>query len=1481
MKTENNKLGKVNSAIAFIVFLLMSFSSIGQCDLACNGAVQVSLDNDCSVEITVDMVFEGTPTVGCVYTVTLEDAQGNPVMDALGNPVVTAANIGQTLSASISDGNGNSCWGTITVEDKLAPSWNCPDDVVVLCYDDIDPYTETFMANNFLVDNCENAIVTKISDNLADIDCNAPMNCNMSYASTLGLPWAGTTLDAANPSCTAVTDLIGDVGVVHKVVNVTIGDGEAGNYYFSPGLSCSYVMALYPNGGYDNANPCNTSNLLAFGYNIAGGSSVTMNALLDENTEYDIVLWTTDQVCMDAMPSAVNQTCTGISARRTICYVAVDASGNTSPQCCYDIVYARINLYDAAGDLNVDFPADVNLNCSNTGVPGSLSDWDGRLDSDDVPLDGVPEITLGSFPIFPNLSYCELNATYTDIELDLCGAEYKIIREWTVLDWCTGEIVKHNQIIKVEQDPLNVTTEFGNYDDDTEPYTCTGCFTLPDVSANHGQIANATGSGLIVGGICSGTDWTYEVYYLDSGQNPGDTNNDGSINSADCPDSFPGIFTKVGGTYTKNQKAEVCNLQYGCNWVKYVITTECGEVNEITVEVFMFDNTPPNPVCDQHTVVTVGPNGWAVANAESFDDGSFDFCSDVTFGVRRVDGACNNTADLTPLSTTYGGNTYYTSEKFCCSDIGSAVNVELIVIDESGNWNVCNVEAIVQDITQPTFVCPPTTVVQNLPCGTGPLATTAPTFTGSICVNDYVVTMDDDSDPYDVEDCGDYKVDRTWRVRLGSATGTIVRTCNVTIEVRNTTIFNGNTGINWPDDITDNNGCMASSTDPSTTGNPVYNGGNCSLLAHTYTDQVFPFVDNSCFKILRTWTVIDWCQYNTATPQGPGIWQHVQVIKINDTTAPNPIAEDQTIDILNKQAAPNGCRMMGGVSVNGNDNCGDLTYSYSISPYPGFTATGGPSTNNSVEGIWNEGTYVVTWTVEDACGNTGTTTQNVFVEDKIAPTPYCIGSITTVLMESTGEIDIWASDFDLGTTDNCDTDITATFGNGQTSITFDCSHLGVQTLQVYFTDDAGNSDFCTVEIDIQDNLNACGTNPRIAGDVYTEMNEKIEDAEVMLHQMSDETFAFDMTNYGSYMFDPIQMNSDYEISASKDVDYMNGVSTLDLVIMQKHILNIQKLNSAYKVMAADVNNSGNISAIDLVELRKLILGIYLELPSNDSWRFVDATQSFADLNDPWPFVEVIHLDNVNSSMMSNDFIAVKIGDVNNTAAANFDSQVTENRSSTKLQLVALSQTEDNVETIQITADNFEDILGMQTTFEIANKELESVEAGALAVTTANFNTAVKNKLAFSWNTTDALSISKDEVLFTLVLRAKTNNTYNASLLTISSDITNTEAYNKDLEVMEINLRNGSNDAENPFEVYQNTPNPFSDNTSISFNLPERASVTLSFFDITGKVINEWTKEYNTGMNTVEITPSELNAKGVIYYRIDTGSHTATKKMISL
>src|SRR5690606_35600063 len=89
--------------------------------VACNDAIQVSMDENCEALITPDMVLEGT--YGCFdnYRLELRTSSGGVVS----NPIPSFY-IGKTVIARVTHiPSGNSCWGEIHVEDKFAPSFDC------------------------------------------------------------------------------------------------------------------------------------------------------------------------------------------------------------------------------------------------------------------------------------------------------------------------------------------------------------------------------------------------------------------------------------------------------------------------------------------------------------------------------------------------------------------------------------------------------------------------------------------------------------------------------------------------------------------------------------------------------------------------------------------------------------------------------------------------------------------------------------------------------------------------------------------------------------------------------------------------------------------------------------------------------------------------------------------------------------------------------------------------------------------------------------------------------------------------------------------------------------------------------------------------------------------------------------------------------------------------------------------------------------
>jgi len=132
-------------------------------------------------------------------------------------------------------------------------------------------------------------------------------------------------------------------------------------------------------------------------------------------------------------------------------------------------------------------------------------------------------------------------------------------------------------------------------------------------------------------------------------------------------------------------------------------------------------------------------------------------------------------------------------------------------------------------------------------------------------------------------------------------------------------------------------------------------------------------------------------------------------------------------------------------------------------------------------------------------------------------------------------------------------------------------------------------------------------------------------------------------------FDLEDLEYPITVTPSKDNDHLNGVSTLDLVLIMRHILGVDVLDSPYKMVAADLSNDGKITLLDLIIARRLILSIIPSIPNNTSWRFIPASYQFASPTNPWgsEIPEYNYMLEIPVSRF--DYIAIKVGDVNGNA----------------------------------------------------------------------------------------------------------------------------------------------------------------------------------------------------------------------------------------
>ncbi len=103
--------------------------------------------------------------------------------------------------------------------------------------------------------------------------------------------------------------------------------------------------------------------------------------------------------------------------------------------------------------------------------------------------------------------------------------------------------------------------------------------------------------------------------------------------------------------------------------------------------------------------------------------------------------------------------------------------------------------------------------------------------------------------------------------------------------------------------------------------------------------------------------------------------------------------------------------------------------------------------------------------------------------------------------------------------------------------------------------------------------------------------------------------------------------------------------------MRRHILGIGALVSPYKILAAaECNAAGDtqVSTADILLTRQLILGQSTSYPTSRLWQFIPSDYVFPDVTNPFPFPTTRTYTNITTNQTGQDFIGIKLGDVNNS-----------------------------------------------------------------------------------------------------------------------------------------------------------------------------------------------------------------------------------------
>ncbi len=1407
--------------------------------VSCIGDLQISIGQDGEIEINPGMILS--------INFACENLDVN-ILDSIGNDfgnIATCDMIGKELIVMVSEpSTGNSCWARLRIEDKIPPVVTCPDPLNLSCEDDPDPGVDqirrfeispgtilgpdagTVTNIPIQVPDLGNLMVTGVNVYM-DIDMDNPLDYVFPGGVTLTSP-QGTVYDIypfnLNPNCQL---LFGMTGVDHG---------------FDDGAATAFAVCQ----DFQSQN-----DFIPIGANID-------NTFNGENEEGAWVWTITDQ--FDLQSGVVNRlvielemanslelprvfdNCdydlefVDINDTRNVCgigqltrlWTATDAGGNTST--CEQII-----SFTKQDNLTISWPPDYTVECF--------------VDPTDLDPEDLPRPF--DFPTYGSENCTQVAVSHVDQEFDICSPySYTIRRTWTVLDWCDPNFEEtQDQIIKVED---VIAPEIVCPDDLVLTLRHNDCFTnvsLPQVVATD----NCDGNPVVTRELLDENDIV-----------------------------IPTIGVPVG--------------EYRG---RYIAEDACGNTDTCYISVSITDPVAPVAICFANLVVSLTSDGWAYVCADQIDNGSNDNCTDVGLQIRRED----------EDNWRFYDNMIRQNNcvRVACRDIGELEVILRVWDDADGNgsfgpiadtngdnridenditgdnYSECTTVLTIEDKLPPVLTCPPDVTISCLD-DYQDLEITGEAEADGNCSNVDATYID----ILPAHLCPGSTIRRQWSVekRLEGHDGELNtpddivfnKTCEQLITLEDTTPIRI---VKLPLDLT-----LSCSSNPSVAVQDLerYNyyddylntptipeddtlvvfdqphvEYDCEHVAINYTDKEFVLCENST-KIKRLWTIIDWCDPNFS-------YIHEQIIFIDDDEAP----------VINVTVSTDGitesglCEAWVNFQISAFDNCSPNVQIRHNSRY--VTDLRDPS------GYYPKGSHSINFTVIDGCGNVSTELVDFVVQDNRNPQASCKFGLA-INLKPDGLAHMAAELLDAGSNDNCTDEENLNFyiqlldANGDPAgpmleeYVFDCGHLGANDVILIVEDADGNRSTCQTVILVEDNNDICSQTATFAGTITTEHGVEINLVETIINGQS-----MGMSN-GSYSIADYPSSRENYIELYRNDDHRNGISTLDLIEIRKHILGLDSLDSAYEMLAADVDMSESIGVLDILYIRQIILREIQEFPDVNSWHFVPQSHIFQNAMNPW-LTEIPYelVTSVGVDQLDANFIGYKMGDVNNSAEPSLNASSNRTDGSEKEMFTIEGEIDESKDIIRVNlGEQLAQFEGYQMAlvFDDYYFVLEQIEGWS----NADFNVNLIEEGVILVSKIDEGDSDENE-LSLIFRRVKGDIAFN---LEIAEEWMIPEAYlvNGDKRSLELKLYNG-----NQMELLGNTPNPFGDESSINFVISEDDKVTLSVFNALGKLVYSKDKFLKKGYNSWLIDAQELGEAGLYYYQVEVGQHKLRSKFTLL
>ena len=400
----------------------------------------------------------------------------------------------------------------------------------------------------------------------------------------------------------------------------------------------------------------------------------------------------------------------------------------------------------------------------------------------------------------------------------------------------------------------------------------------------------------------------------------------------------------------------------------------------------------------------------------------------------------------------------------------------------------------------------------------------------------------------------------------------------------------------------------------------------------------------------------------------------------------------------------------------------------------------------------------------------------------------------------------------------------------------------------------------------------------IRGEVKRSDGALVQQVDLTL-DMGGATSSAQVDPQGEYDFGPQLACELNQLTANRNNDPNNGVSTFDIILFQKHLLNVEFLDSPYKIIAGDIDDNGNLSTLDLIRMRRLILGIDTAFAFVPSWRFVPASYEFQDplypLDEDWP--ETIEFSSLDVLDFVKGFVAVKMGDANYSATTEFNNEETVAPRTRPLQLLVSDRqvkAGDRL-SIPIRFQSQQELIGYQFALELSGLSIENIRTSA-GINANNFVLIGDQELRVSWHDLSPESLTNAYLELDLYVEEDGLLSERLSL----GDYLQPEAYTSTSSIGGLDL---------VFETIatdvawgESYPNPFRSETHIPFQLASADQVQLVVYDALGRLVYAEQRYFTAGNHQWILQRADLTAKsGWLQYQIQNTERSHSGKLLLL